>query len=316
MNKQADCTILVLTYKGKHHLELLLPTVRTAIENSKGFSYEVLIVDNGRDEPTMDFVRSNYPDYIIQPSLANDYLFSLNPFVEELKTPFVFILNDDMKLEKNVLNEVMPLIKADKDLFSVGCNVLDWEGTGTTVGVRVMEYSRGWMSNQFVEIDDQLRYTLYGGGGAAVFRTSYFNKLEGFNPLLRPAYGEDLDLGYRAWHRAWPSILNPKAILYHRDGATIKEQFTSDGLEQKILKNSILCMLRNTRRSGFLFWFFLFLPIRYFRWQRLKRNLFIGLKQAIPSFSKALKQRFGERSVKLNDQKIMDLLNKPYELKR
>lgn len=314
--KTADCTLLILTYKGKQHLELLLPTVKSAISNTKKYSFDVLIIDNGKDEPTMDFVKEHYPDYTIKPSLANDYLFSLNPFVEELATPYVFILNDDMKLHLEVLNEVMPIIDADKDLFSVGCNVLNWEGTGTTVGVRIMEYNRGWMSNQFVEIDELNRYTLYGGGGAAVFRTDYFNALEGFNPLLRPAYGEDLDLGYRAWHKGWPSIINPKALLYHRDGATIKEQFTSDDLEQKILKNSILCMLRNTRVKGFLFWFFLFLPIRYFRWQKLKKNLFLGLKKAMPLFLEALKQRFSEKKEELNDRSIMDLLNKPYELKR
>ncbi len=61
--KMASCTILILTYKGKHHLELLLPTVKAAIEQYKGNPIlDVMIVDNGSDESTRQFTQANYPD--------------------------------------------------------------------------------------------------------------------------------------------------------------------------------------------------------------------------------------------------------------
>lgn len=309
------CTVLILTYKGLKHLELLLPTIKNAIENTVFFSFEVLIVDNGKDKETSKYVNSNFPEYRIEPAPSNDYLFSLNDFVANLTTPFVFILNDDMKLEAEVLNKIMPLISNDESLFSVGCNVLNWEGTETTVGVRKMNYQKGWMRTYFEEIKDRkLRYTLYGGGGAAVFRTSYFNELNGFNELYRPAYCEDLDLGHRAWRKGWKSILHPEALLYHRDGATIKQQFTSDALEQKILKNQLLWMIRNVRINGFLFYFFLFLPVRLLKWKKLNQNLYIAFKMAVPKLGLALKQRIGESPSMMSDEKIMNYLNKEYEI--
>lgn len=312
----SDCTILILTYKGIKHLKFLLPTIKETIENSHSFSYDVLIVDNGCDEETRTFVINEFPEFTIQDAKENDYLFSLNSIVKNLNTAYVFILNDDMKLHPEVLNKIMPVIKNDSQLFSVGCNVLDWEGKESTVGVRVMEYSRGWMHSYFVELKDkEIRYTLYGGGGAAVFNTDYFNRLNGFNPLMRPAYGEDLDLGHRAWHRGWYSVIHPAAYLYHREGGTIHAQFKSDELEQKTSKNVILWMLRNVNMKGFLFYFFILLPVRFIRWRKLHYNLYIALKMAIPKFGTAIRQRISSKRSKMNDQEIIQTLNKIYGTK-
>jgi GT2 family glycosyltransferase len=314
--KMIDCTILVLTYKGKKHLEYLLPTIEKVIEESKNYRVEVQIVDNGCCEETRTFSETNFPDFQYHFSPANDYLFSLNAFVKKLSSPFVFILNDDMKLKEDVLHHTLPIIQNDEQLFSVGCNILDWEGLEETIGVRVMDYKRGWLESKFVEFkDEQLRYTLYGGGGAAVFRVSYFNELEGFNDLFRPAYGEDLDLGHRAWHRAWPSVVNPKAILYHREGGTIHDQFASDELEQKVRKNNILWMLRNCNQKGFLFFFFLLLPLRFLKWRKLHWNLYIALKLSFPYFGKAIRQRIIASKSQLKDVEIDKLLNKVYEIR-
>src|SRR5580698_11504174 len=118
----ASCTILILTYKGKHHLELLLPTIKAAIDYYKGDPLpDVMIVDNGSDESTRQFTQLHYPEYKYLFSPINDYLFSLNEYIKQLPAEYVFMLNDDMKLEKNVLNELIPLIEKDKDLFAVTC---------------------------------------------------------------------------------------------------------------------------------------------------------------------------------------------------
>src|SRR5580700_5504404 len=97
----ASCTILILTYKGKHHLELLLPTVKAAIDHYKGSSIpDVMIVDNGSDESTRQFVQSKYPEYIYLFSPVNDFLFFLNAFIKQLPSKNVLMLNVEIKLEK------------------------------------------------------------------------------------------------------------------------------------------------------------------------------------------------------------------------
>ncbi|MDP4251703.1 MAG: glycosyltransferase family 2 protein [Bacteroidota bacterium] len=309
----ASCTILILTYKGKHHLELLLPTVKAAIENYGGkTAIDVMIVDNGCDELTRDFVRAHYPDYNYLFSPVNDYLFSLNSFIKELPAEWLFMLNDDMKLEKDVLNELIPVMEKDQSLFAVTCRIMDFEGTYTASAVRALRYSRGWIYNYYLDAaESEPKYTLYPGGGAAIFRTAFFNALNGFDTLFRPAYAEDLDLGTRAWQRNWKTVYHPKAVLYHREGGTIGDQFKKNKLEQMIGRNHILWMIKNGRFPGFLFWFFLMLPYRMVYAFFKSRNQYQALKGAVQKLKPALQGRRASEII-AKDKIWSEQLNKPY----
>lgn len=312
----SDCTLLILTYKGKHHLEYLLPTVRNCIEQTLDYKIDVLIVDNGCHEPTRDFVLQNFPEFRYEFSPVNDYLFSLNTFVEKIESQFVFILNDDMKLHSEVLNYTLPIIKKDEKLFAVTCNVTDWEGTISTAFVRELFYKRGWLYSRWNKEnkDEKIRYTLYGGGGAAIFRTKVFNQLKGFDDLYRPAYCEDLDIGHKAWHQGYRIVYQPKAILYHREGGTINNQFKADKLTQKIYKNQILWMVRNGNHPKFLTWFLLLLPYRILTGWRVDKNSYIALLKSLSKIPKALFRRSSSSKSKVNDKEIMKILNTEYKV--
>ncbi|MFI5156580.1 MAG: glycosyltransferase family 2 protein [Chitinophagales bacterium] len=307
------CTILILTYKGRQHLELLLPTVQRAIEHYRGDAgIHVLIVDNGSDENTRQFVLQQFPDYTYRFSTVNDYLFSLNAFVKELRDEWVIMLNDDMKVHENLLNELIPLMQHDKNLFAVSCRIMDFDGSYTASAVRTAKYSKGWVYTQWLDASEEnLKYTLYPGGGSAIFRSSYFNELNGFDPLYRPAYAEDMDLGTRAWQKKWKTIYNPQAILYHREGGTINDQYKKDKLEQTMYKNHILYMIKNTRQRGFLFWFFLMLPYRLLYNLFKSKNHCRALLQAIRESPIALQKR-KKSEILLRDETWFRLLDRPY----
>lgn len=309
------CTLIILTYKGKHHLEYLLPTVKTTIENTPNYKIDVLIVDNGKDEPTKKYVNTYFPDYKFEFSPVNDYLFSLNPFVKQIQTEFVFILNDDMKFHPEVLNQTIPIMLNDKELFAVTCNVRDWDNAYTAAFPRQLYYKKGWLTSKWEKEDyeNKLKYTLYAGGGAAVFRTHIFNEIGGFDSLYRPAYGEDLDLGHVAWHFGYKIIYNPKAILLHREGGTIHNQFKADELTRKIYKNQILWMVKNGNYPGFLLWFLLLLPYRILIGWKLNKNLYVALLKSLPKIPLALVKRIKKAKAKINDKQLMQILNTEYK---
>ncbi len=310
-----NCTVLILTYKGKHHLKHLLPTVEEAIKNSPQYNIEVLIVDNGKDEATKDFVQNHFPHYQFEFSPVNDYLFSLNAFVEKIQSTYTLILNDDMRLDKNVFNVSLPHYLNNNTLFAVNCRVLNWDGNGYQNHVRLMKYSKGWMNTYWAEGPlDESKYTLYGGGGSAFFRTNMYNQLRGFDNYYRPAYCEDLDLGHRAWKQGWASIIEPKALLYHRDGATIKEQYAnqSDVLTQKIYTNQVKWMLRNVNYPSFKWWFYLLLPKRVLVGWITDKNSWVALIKGYFQYLRHL-QRPINSNYPINDKQLIEKhLNKPY----
>ena len=54
-------------------------------------------------------------------------------------------------------------------------------------------------------------------------RKSMFDTLGGFHSLFRPFYGEDFDLGLRAWARGWPSFFEPGVRVIHQEKGSISQ---------------------------------------------------------------------------------------------
>ena len=63
-------------------------------------------------------------------------------------------------------------------------------------------------------------YVLYGSGGCSLYDTAKLRALGNVDEVYEPAYVEDLDLGYRAWQRGWPSVYVAGAVVEHRHRAT------------------------------------------------------------------------------------------------
>ena len=53
---------------------------------------------------------------------------------------------------------------------------------------------------------EDLSWVLYGSGGCSLYDAGKLRALGGFDEIFRPAYVEDLDLGFRGWQRGWPSV--------------------------------------------------------------------------------------------------------------
>lgn len=314
MNELA-CTVVILTYKGKQHLEHLLPTVREAVaRTSPRFRVNVFVLDNGTDKPTADFVRTHFPEFTYMESPVNDYLFSLNPFVAAVKDEFTLILNDDMKMHPQALNRMLEVIESDARLFSVTCNIMDWDGARETTGIRSLETRKGWfILAEHAPESPGTFYTLFAGGGAAVFRTEMYNRLGGFDPLFRPAYSEDADLSLRAWRRGWPTVYHTDAVLYHRISATIRSQLDAERFDRLTGSHHIILCLRNMQSRRFLAAFFLLLPYRLLISARFSRTGHAALKKALRKMPTALARRFADPADALTWAQIQSCIGKRHE---
>ena len=310
-----EVTILILTFKGKHHLIDLLPSVDKVINKSPDYDIQVEILDNGCDEATRKYVNNSFPSYRYHFSEKNEYLFSLNPFIHNLSRPFFLLLNDDMYLDDDVINKNIPLLENDSALFAVNCQLINWNGIGKQNNFRYLMIRKGWAYTGWSthEFNNPI-YTLYAGGGSAIFRTTMFNQLGGFNDLYKPAYCEDLDLSHRAWHRGWKVVFQPDAIIYHKEGATLKEQYRSEELATKIYKNRILWMLATIDARYFIIQFFLFFPIRLITFLFTHRVSFKALLLSIRKMPKALSLRSARKEHSYQDcQLIKNFFGKEYQ---
>jgi len=80
-------------------------------------------------------------------------------------------------------------------------------------------------------------------GGASSFCRMKWNELGGFSPAYGPAYGEDVDLSFRAWKRGWRVSYCPGTRMTHRSSATTGDLFTAEWREFLAERHRLLFLL-------------------------------------------------------------------------
>ncbi|MDK3159962.1 glycosyltransferase [Kamptonema cortianum] len=225
----------ILNWNGQEHLRHLLPSLTKAHRLSGGNIY---LIHNGPESESLEWVGEQFPDVIIKYPPANDYLYSYNWLLPQLTEDIVIILNNDLRVEENF---IAPLVRhfADPVVFSVSARSREWDDSADSSGPFHIREHHGWV---YCDPDFQNQncvYEAFASGGFMALDRKKFLELGGFDRLYYPAYGEDMDLGFRAWLKGWKNIYEPVSVVYHRESASW------NGKERK---SDLLSM-----RSAFLF---------------------------------------------------------------
>ena len=77
-----------------------------------------------------------------------------------------------------------------------------------------------------------------------VYDAAKLHALGNVDEIYEPAYVEDLDLGYRAWQRGWPSVYVNGAVVEHRHRATTSRYYSEAELERILEINYLRFLAR------------------------------------------------------------------------
>jgi GT2 family glycosyltransferase/glycosyltransferase involved in cell wall biosynthesis len=261
-------SVVIPNWNGKELLEKFLPSVIEALAGNP--DNEILVVDNGSTDGSADFLRTAYPSVRVLALPVNlGFGGGSNEGFREARNGIVVLLNSDMRVAPDFL---APLLEAfaDPGVFAVSCQIFFSdpnkvrEETGLT---------QGWWQDGSVRVRhridpaiDDLFPCFYGGGGSCAFDRGKFLELGGFDPLLRPFYLEDTDLGYLAWKRGWKVLYQPRSSVYHEHRGTIGKRFREDQIQAVLKKNYLLFSWKNIHE-----------------WRRLTSHFFFAWAGAILS---------------------------------
>ena len=70
-----------------------------------------------------------------------------------------------------------------------------------------------------------------------MYDTSKLGELGGFDERYRPAYVEDLDIGYRGWQNGWPTVFCAGARVEHRHRSTTSRYYNREYLDYLVERN-------------------------------------------------------------------------------
>jgi GT2 family glycosyltransferase len=243
-------TIIIVNWDGKHLLEECLPALIGAVKYD-GRPHEILIVDNGSTDGSIDFVRQNFPCVRIL-SLDRNYGFSEgnNRGIAEVRTDIVVLLNNDMIVDRGFLGPLLDGF-SDPSIFAVTSQIFFHDATRRReeTGKTRARFEDGffylWHDDlQPSEQSETIPVFWAGGGSCAIDRKKYL-ELGGFDSLYHPFYLEDTDLSYQAWKRGWKCLLAPASRVIHKHRSTSKTRFGEEFVENTVRKNQYLFLWKN-----------------------------------------------------------------------
>jgi GT2 family glycosyltransferase len=258
-------TIQILNWDGKHLLAECLPSVIEAVHASGG-NHEILVVDNGSRDGSVEFIRDRFPE-IHTLELDRNYGFvgGNNRGVHIAKTDVVVFLNNDMIVDRDFLQ---PLLEGftDDSVFAVTSQIFfedssrRREETGNTRG----KFENGFFTIWHEDIGSDENWpvipVLWAGGGSCAFDRIKYLELAGLDDLYHPFYVEDLDLSYRAWKCGWKCLLAPASRVIHKHRATSSRKYTHRFVDETIRRNLFLFTWKNVSDRSMLLEHILNLP--------------------------------------------------------
>ncbi len=290
MNPLVD--IIIPSWNGKTFLENCL----ISLYRQTFTQYRVIIVDNGSDDGTLDFLQSNYPKVKVVALPENmGFCRAVNRGIEAGVSPFVFLLNNDTELAEDCLEQLIHAAHhysedffAPKMLDFANRFILDGAGDG---------YLRGGAGYRLgtMETDGPMyaesRQVFGACGGAALYRRSMLEE----TGLLDEdffAYLEDVDLNLRACRLGYLCRFVPEARVYHIGSATTGSKINPFTVRLST-RNSLYVLIKHYS----LPLFFRFFPVICI-YQLLWFAFCVKRRQVIPFLQGAMQGVIGMRRLR------------------
>lgn len=246
-------SVVIPSRSGKHLLAAQLPGILADLPASA----EVIVVDNGSDDGTAEWLRTAFPAVVIEVSATPlGFARAINRGLSRACFRRVCMLNNDMLLESGFFAALDAAFAAVPDLFCATAQIR------FPVGVRREETGKAVMRQEGpldfpIRCDEpvqgeDLTWVLYGSGGCSLYDAEKLRALGGVDEVYAPAYVEDLDLGYRAWLLGWSSVYVAGAVVEHRHRATTSRYYSEEQLAD-VLEINYLKFLARAIESPELF---------------------------------------------------------------
>jgi len=198
-------------------------------------SKEIIVVENGSTDGSYEVLsklKTKIPLIILKQEANLGFAKAVNMATGQAKYDYVYLLNNDMEVQPHFFESI---IHTAQDLLNRGINFFGVSSQIFFFDPKVPRVESGKTYTQFKngkllvghELDSKklkdVSLTAYCGGGSSLINKQIFDLLGKLdNNVYIPLYCEDLDLGFVAWKKGYPSFFCPNSHVIHHHRSSSK----------------------------------------------------------------------------------------------
>ena len=233
-----DVSVIIVSWNTKDLLKRCLQSIN---EQTKGITYEVIVIDNDSHDGTCEMLKEEFPKYHLIESKKNlGFVKGNNCAFKHARGRYILYLNPDMELLSNAIGEMKCFLDQKLEYGAVGCKLVYPNGSIQYVCARTFPTPfnqfcflvalnrifpnsktfstvemRYWDHNDSREVDCL-------SGACILVRRRIIQWLSGFDEKIF-MYADDVDLCFRIRKAGWKIQYLADHKIIHYSGASSKQ---------------------------------------------------------------------------------------------
>ncbi len=235
-------SLIIVNWNGRDLLEDCLPS----LENQTITAEEIIVVDNGSNDDSVEFLKISFPSVKVV-TLDKNYGFAKanNIGIRLASGSRIALLNNDTVVDSQWLEELNHALDNHPEVgFCASKILMYWDrdvidSAGDMLGI-ARAYKRGHRKQDGTEFNEPA-FVFGACAGAALYRREMLADIGLFDETFVTNL-EDVDLSFRAQLAGYKCIYVPTAVVYHKVGETKRRISWIDRLTHR---NNRLMWLKN-----------------------------------------------------------------------
>jgi len=215
-------SIVVLNWNGERVIRLSLDSIRKLDYRN----VEVIVVDNGSTDASIDIIGNEFPDFrLIKNSKNLGFSAGMNIGIKESNGDLILIYNNDAIAHPTSLSKMVKTILSNDKIGIVGGLILYYGpndvigslgGKIDTVTGIIWAEGHGQKLATKCQLEEKLITDLdYVSGCVLLVRKEVIKKIGLFDEEVLSWTAQDLDWCFKARRTGFVCVLNPTAIIWH-----------------------------------------------------------------------------------------------------
>ena len=299
-----EVSVVTPNYNGERFLKTFLES----LNNDSEYIGEVIIIDNGSSDASLDYLKNNafnFPLVLIENKENLGFAPAVNQGILKAKNELIFSINNDTEIKKGSIKALIDLISSGDDIFSVQAKMLQYDNKELIDDVgdeyNLLAWTKKTGENHHSSEYEKVKDIFSSCAGAAMYKKSVLEEIGLFDDNFF-AYMEDVDLAIRSRINGYRNLLCPDAIVYHIGSATSGSRYNEFKV-RLAARNNVWVVYKNLpiplKIVNFVFLFFGFL-IKYlfFLKKGFGSTYLAGIREGLSTRNKIDKVKFESKNMK------------------